>query len=146
MPYKDPDKQRLYQRLRLRQRRAEWFADKCCVRCGSRDRMELDHKDPTTKVSHNIWSWAPERFAEEVAKCQALCYYCHKNKTRLEQRSTAKHGTLAKYKGNWRSRDGCRCTPCRAANTAWKRQNQKSKRAAGELGITPVLQTGVLGS
>ena len=46
-----------YQRQWVARRRAEFFAGKACVRCGSQERLELDHIDPKLKVAHQIWSW-----------------------------------------------------------------------------------------
>ena len=106
MPYKSIEKQREFQRLKVRKERENFFGDKCCVNCGSRDRLQLDHIDRTKKVSHNIWSWRKERRDEEISKCQVLCYDpCHKEKTRLERISDRKHGlTLYTH--------GCRCDIC----------------------------------
>lgn len=123
--YKDKDKQREYQRQWIANRRAEYFKDKSCVRCGSANKLELDHIDRKTKVTNSIWSWSEARRNEEIAKCQVLCSTCHKSKTRLEipeWKGVAKHGTHSKYTL------GCRCVECRiahnASTTAWK-QKQK---------------------
>jgi 5-methylcytosine-specific restriction endonuclease McrA len=73
-----------YQRTWIARRRAEWFADKQCVRCGSVEKLRLDHIDAKTKVrrmDHAIWSWSLERREAEIAKCQVLCEECHKLKT-----------------------------------------------------------------
>lgn len=75
------DKKREYDREWVRKRRATFFAGKCCVKCGSTESLELDHIDPAEKVSHAIWSWREERRLAEAAKCQVLCYKCHKKKT-----------------------------------------------------------------
>ncbi len=83
MPYKDIEKQRAYQREWVAKRRQAWFQDKKCP-CGSTERLELDHINPRDKEDHKIWSWSAERRNAELAKCQALCYYCHKKKTRKE--------------------------------------------------------------
>ena len=65
-------------------RRKDWIeANGPCAKCGSWDRLEVDHIDPSTKVSHNVWGWSETRRLEELAKCQVLCYSCHKEKTRL---------------------------------------------------------------
>ncbi|MEM1416560.1 MAG: HNH endonuclease [Myxococcota bacterium] len=63
-------------------RRARFFAGKSCVKCGSVERLELDHIDPAQKVTHSIWSWSQARREAEIAKCQVLCRRCHKRKTR----------------------------------------------------------------
>ena len=77
MPYKDPVVQREYQRLRTANRRFDWFADKSCARCGSTENLQLDHIDPSTKISHKIWSWSEAHRETELVKCQVLCYPCH---------------------------------------------------------------------
>jgi len=57
-----------------------------CVKCGSKQQLELDHINPEEK------EWNPkrsmcsknltERFWKEINKCQLLCYNCHKEKTK----------------------------------------------------------------
>jgi hypothetical protein len=62
--------------------RAEWIAaNGPCRQCGSKERLEIDHKNPDDKVSHAVWSWRKEKREAELAKCQVLCYKCHKRKT-----------------------------------------------------------------
>ena len=85
--YSTPGYMRDYQREWMRARRAEFFAGKTCVSCGSGESLELDHVDPAEKVSHRIWSWSRDRQAAEIAKCQVLCTDCHKTKTFSERRS-----------------------------------------------------------
>ena len=71
--------------------------------------MELDHIDPTTKVDHRIWNWSKERQAVEVAKCQVLCYACHKDKT-IQERLLTEHGNNMYTSPVHR----CRCDVCKA--------------------------------
>lgn len=87
MPMATKEAQREYQREWRAARRAEWFEGKCCVICGSTSKLEIDHKDPKTKIHHQVWSWAKERRDMELAKCQVLCYKCHKNKTKIDRKS-----------------------------------------------------------
>lgn len=109
MGYKDPARQREYQARRFRECRAEWLeANGPCRRCGSWDRLEVDHIDPAVKVSHNVWSWSAERRVAELKKCQVLCYRCHKAKTANESRRPITHGSLSGYNR------GCRCDLCSA--------------------------------
>jgi 5-methylcytosine-specific restriction endonuclease McrA len=75
---------RRYQRAWMADRRGAWMAGKACAACGSSEDLELDHIDPSGKVSARIWSWASERRNLELAKCQPLCHGCHKAKTRRE--------------------------------------------------------------
>jgi len=117
MPYKDKDKQREYQRNWMRERREAFFKGKVCVNCGADERLELDHIDRDTKVSHNVWSWSEQRRLEELDKCQVLCEDCHMAKT-IEQMDRSPHGTHNRYVS------GCRCQPCKKAHsistTQWK--------------------------
>lgn len=90
-----------------------------CAICGSNKKLELDHVDPRTKISHNIWSWNEKRRAVELNKCQVLCYICHKEKTKLEKKEMftvplekKTHGRLHTY------RCGCRCLACKKARSA----------------------------
>lgn len=72
---------RKYQREWVANRRALWFADKCCIDCGSEDNLELDHIDPSYKINHRIWSWSWKRIEAETAKCVVRCHTCHVKKT-----------------------------------------------------------------
>jgi len=89
-----------------------------CKKCGSYDRLEVDHIDRTTKVTHAVWSWKPERRAVELAKCQVLCHECHLQKTISELTKPLVHGFTAYKSGK------CRCDICRKAqvahNRAWR--------------------------
>ncbi|WP_079074766.1 HNH endonuclease [Streptomyces atriruber] len=123
MPYKDPDKQREYGRTWIRERRRAFFEDKECVNCGSRDRLELDHIDPSQKAEHSIWSWSKVRREAEIAKCQILCRPCHWEKTKA-QMGWGKHGTPSCYKR------GCRLPGCRTAYSAYRKELRNRKRKA----------------
>ncbi len=111
-----------YQRQWMARRRAEWFADKLCVVCGTKENLELHHIDPETKVHHCVWSWSKARRDAELAKCEVRCEEHHKVATK-EQQSTPlsekKHGTWITY-----GRYGCRCEECRE----WQRQYHKKFR------------------
>jgi hypothetical protein len=107
MGYKDPAKQREFNRLWVARRRAEYLSTKCCVVCGSKTDLEIDHIDPSKKISHTVWSWSIERRDQELSKCQVLCSNCHKEKTKRDFGYKSGHGTLSEYK------KGCRCEVCR---------------------------------
>jgi len=80
MPYKDKDEQRAFQRDWLERRKEKFFKGKSCKKCGvtrEEKELQLHHKDPSIKIDHHIWSWAPERFWNEVKKCDILCRDCH---------------------------------------------------------------------
>lgn len=77
---------REYQRNWLKARRAKAVEalGGSCVKCGGDDRLEFDHIDPTLKsysVSR-LWSRSWTAIWSEVAKCQLLCFTCHKSKTK----------------------------------------------------------------
>ena len=112
-----------YQRQWAARRRATFFEDKCCVRCGSKERLELDHIDPKLKVSHNVWSWSEAKRSAEIAKCQVLCHDCHWQKTRDDYGWRQVHGTSVSY-----IKYGCRCDRCRAANAAKARDYRARKK------------------
>lgn len=52
-----------------------------CVMCGSVERLEIDHIDPSTKSFSLAKGWGKPWavILEELAKCQLLCYECHKH-------------------------------------------------------------------
>lgn len=121
VPYKDPEQRRKYAREWIARRRAEWFADKVCARCGVTEDLRLDHIDPRLKVDHRIWSWSQVRRDVELAKCQVLCYECHTAKTWEQMPITngtevVEHGTNAMY-----DHYGCHCDPCKEAQKKRKR-------------------------
>ena len=87
MAYADPQDMRDYLRNWRAARRAAWFAGKSCAHCGSIENLELDHIDPATKISCNVWGWAQERREAELAKCQPLCHSCHLAKTKANGES-----------------------------------------------------------
>lgn len=126
MPYKSKEEQNEYQRKWIATRRKQWFDNKCCKNCGSNKNLELDHIDPSLKISHKIWSWSEERRNKELSKCQILCIVCHRKKTAIDNNY---------YKHNASGyRRGCRCKICTKDNVKkvnewrWKtgRRNKRS--------------------
>jgi hypothetical protein len=122
------DFKRQYDRERIATARAEWVASKggVCVKCGSSDRIEIDHIDPALKEYKiaTIWSRRKEIREYELAKCQLLCYDCHKEKTLGYAIKDMKHGTLSMYQSR-----KCRCVECRAANARRCAQQRAAKKA-----------------
>jgi len=106
-----------------------------CVKCGSSDRLQIDHVDPEMKefdVSHMCGSrWVV--LVAELKKCQLLCYSHHREKTTQEQ-TTAKgtHGTLSSYRY-------CHCEICRAAKNEymkkWKKENGHTGQSTPKTGL-----------
>lgn len=102
---KNPDIVREKNNAWVRARRDKWLAENGpCKHCGSNERLEVDHIDPKTKVHHSVWTWGDERRTKELAKCQVLCFLCHRLKTNAE-RGWKMHGELMWQKG-------CRCEEC----------------------------------
>ena len=128
MPYKDPEKQRAYQRESVARARSEWISVNGPCPCGSWENLQVDHIDPTLKISHNVWSWAPLRRAEELAKCQVLCKKHHKEKT-LSQMKRTTHGKKRMYEL------GCRCEKCRETKSIENAKRvRKHRNPNGEVG------------
>jgi 5-methylcytosine-specific restriction endonuclease McrA len=108
--YKDPDRQRQYQREWQAKRRSEWLlANGPCSMCSSWVDLEVHHINPDEKISNSVWSWSEEKRRKELAKCIVLCSECHKDETRQQhkQRRNNVHGTAIMF------RQGCRCSSCR---------------------------------
>lgn len=86
MPHKDPAAHRRYLTERRARIRAEWLAEHGpCVDCGAADELEVDHVDPTKKVSHRVWEWSVARREAELAKCVVRCHDCHVKKTTINR-------------------------------------------------------------
>lgn len=123
MPYADRTKQREYLRKWIAARRKTFFCGKKCANCNSKENLELDHKDPKTKVDHKVWSWSETRRLAELAKCQVLCRKCHRAKTEADAYLKPPHGTVARYVSHrWK----CNCQLCRNAYAAARRVYRKT--------------------
>jgi hypothetical protein len=98
-----------------------------CIDCGSTDRIEYDHVDPSTKFKSIVqmaYTSGEERFWAEVEKCVPRCHDCHMDKTLRDAgktRATGRHGTTSTYRY-------CKCNECRAA-AALYRKNLRHKYA-----------------
>lgn len=110
------EEKRRYNREWVAKRKSKWFSDKSCVVCGTTENLELDHINPSTKVSHTIWSWSEIRRNEELSKCQVLCDKHHMEKSINERKHKTTHGTSMMYK-EYR----CRCSICKT----WKSNEMK---------------------
>ena len=125
MPYKDPNKQREYQRKYIANRKTLFYKDKRCEECGKKDDLEPDHIVPRSISGRKkiTYSWAPSRLEIEVAKhCRILCHACHVKRHAEEMRTELVHGTDAGYK------KGCKCKRCRYAHSERIRNYRLKKK------------------
>lgn len=114
---------------KVKARRKEWLdINGPCVQCGSQVELQVDHINPSTKVSHKVWSWSEERRLEELAKCQVLCRKCHEAKTSRENSKASPCdgvNTTNYYKNK------CRCDPCKRAASLKKSANRQRRLKLG---------------
>lgn len=115
-----------------RKERALSYLGTACAKCGSTQRLEIDHIDQATKT-YDIGSFLNKPWEElmlELDKCQLLCHLCHKEKTRreLQQREPwnkglGEHGSYVAYYSR-----KCRCVTCNVWHVAHlqKRRNKVS--------------------
>ena len=123
MPYRNKEKKKEYQRNRYKKIRQEWIKNNGpCKKCKSQHNLEVDHIDPSNKISHRIWSWSENRRNAELAKCQVLCKKCHANKSLTENGGKSKHGTA-----NAR-RNGCSCELCKKYHREYMRKYRLIRR------------------
>lgn len=133
MPYKDKNKQREYQRLRVAKRRFVYVQSHggMCTKCSSVDSLEFHHVNKHSKVSHRIWSWSVTKLESELVKCELLCKNCHFTETAKERGYySSPHGTLTSYK-NYK----CRCKDCRQANASRERRRRQTHVIQGNSSI-----------
>lgn len=127
--YVNREQQREYQRRWVAKRRADYLDGKVCNKCSDAEGpFEVDHIDPSQKVTNSVWSWTQERREAELAKCQVLCRPCHVKKT-AEQRNFGKSpcGTLTSYTSY-----KCRCAECRANWARYERERRAGKASTGD--------------
>jgi hypothetical protein len=94
--------------------RRAYLADKSCQLCGSTDRLQFHHRDPTDRTTDVRFSLSDERLVAEIAKCDLLCKECH------AKQHVMRHGTNSMYTAG-----KCRCELC-SAN--WRTYNREYKR------------------
>lgn len=97
-----------------------------CSSCGSTDKLDFDHIDPSTKKKDTTFAayhWSLKDFWEEVKKCQLLCHSCHNSKT-LDQvgkkSAIGTHGTLSSYRY-------CHCRFCKDAKRLYTIEYRKTR-------------------
>ncbi len=118
------ERMKLYMTERYHRRRSEWISSKGgkCVQCGTTDKLEIDHIDPLEKT-YNIGTilsgGSEQKVQDELAKCQVLCYDCHKAKTSNDL--GAPHG------GGVSGKKNCTCELCRARKAEYMRERRKTE-------------------
>lgn len=83
-----------------------------CAVCGSVDRLEFDHIDPSTKIDVINFRWAAAKVEAEVAKCQLLCRTCHQRKSAYE--SKLRYGCVRPMDWTTIAQHLARCDECAA--------------------------------
>lgn len=127
----------VYMANRRAERRAELFrmSGNACAQCGATEDLEFNHINRFLKLfslSGRGLDGPWERIVAEWRKCQLLCGPCHKKYTRRQwatgeiKTGNSKrhipwtHGTMRRYQ-----EEPCRCTPCTAAKSAYRRKEVK---------------------
>jgi 5-methylcytosine-specific restriction endonuclease McrA len=103
-----PGKSKYQRRNERRRQMAFNILGRKCVRCGSTENLQFDHKNPEEKTAKlsRFWSAEEHVFIREVLKCQVLCKKCHDKKTKNDVTINAKHGSASMWQ------KGCRCKIC----------------------------------
>lgn len=114
----------------MKLRRQDWLnSNGPCVVCGSWDNLEVDHINPDSKESHNVWSWSEERRTAELSKCQVLCKTHHQEKTALE--NSVRMGGIEHGSDKMYSKYKCRCEECKMGKNGRKKANRNRRLALG---------------
>lgn len=94
-----------------------------CVKCGSKENLEFDHKDPKLKILDLTARWGTkiEKLLTEINKCQLLCRECHIQKS-ISEAVIIEHGT----ENTWK-RHKCRCSLCKKAHTECQKRWFRNK-------------------
>lgn len=112
---------RLNDLAKRQERRQLWLCENGPCKCGSWLELEVHHKDPTTKISHNVWSWKVEKLMNELSKCEVMCDKCH-NEFHSAQRRKLVHG-LSGYDGIHK----CRCLICKQAKSVANKKRVRKR-------------------
>lgn len=105
-----------------------------CAECGSKEGLEIDHKDAKRKsfsLARRLSSVSEAKLENEVKKCQLLCRRCHEEKSITDQgkrRAKGTHGTISAYR--WCGPP--KCDACKEANRKHMREYRRKRRAQQE--------------
>ena len=94
-----------------------------CIKCNSKKRLEVDHKNKKKKTMKfdRMAGVSMKRFLNELKICQLLCKKCHQKKTIIERGNKiakGKHGKISSYRY-------CKCKLCKKAKRDWFREYRK---------------------
>ncbi len=123
--------QKRYQLERYHRRRQTaivYLGGKCSI-CGSTDKLEIDHKNPSLKTLDlgRLWSVSEKRYLEELPKCQLLCKDHHIQKSQIEDavRRPVTHG---KYWAAYKHK--CKCDECLVFIVHYNKERQEKRKAS----------------
>jgi hypothetical protein len=116
-----------------------------CVKCGSTDDLNFDHKDPkerSFRLNGKDLDGSWEKILEEWRKCQLLCRNCHIQKTKENDeygeawnKGISKSGEFLPEHGCEASyAHGCRCEECCRARYEYKVSRGELSGARGQRG------------
>lgn len=118
-----------YMRERYRNKREQVIKELGgkCVSCGSKNKLELDHKDRKKKTMRmaDLHSVSDQKLKEELKNIQLLCKPCHDKKSRDSWdfgSPKPSHGTYWMYR-----KHKCRCDKCIEAFRARHREWNKTR-------------------
>lgn len=104
-----------------------------CVRCGSKNDLQFDHKDRKKKKMRmaDLHSVSDAALKEELKNIQLLCQECHREKTHEAwdfDVPKPKHGTYWMYR-----KHKCRCDKCveafRSRHREWNKTRSDRKKS-----------------
>ncbi len=94
-----------------------------CVACGSKESLEFDHIDASTKsftFTTKIASLSISKLDAEAEKLQLLCSGCHKEKT-----SASSDDGSVEHGGGTSGKRNCPCAPCKAKKAEYMKKNKE---------------------
>jgi hypothetical protein len=122
-----------------------------CVKCGSKEELHFDHKDPkkrSFRLNGRALDGSWEKILKEWAKCQLLCRLCHLQKTKEDgyapawNKGKSKYGeTLPEHGCEASYAHGCRCDECSKAKHDARVRRGELKGTRGRRGPNGVLRS-----
>lgn len=120
----------------MRDRRANFLADKKCSVCNSNKNLFIDWGPNRKKDGHKInWSANAYRLEAVLKDAKIYCREHFDEEVRRRRKTDLVHGTLKGYKGH-----KCRCRPCTDASSAHSRAYRMAKRAEKEAKLEQILK------